>query len=98
MFAAVQPEEVRRLLEVLREVNTLEDALKILGPADPDYTGGLTVLDPERGGEGPTLESFRTLTYTRLSDTLDVVLTDLHKERVSIKFRGKYVGPPLGRE
>ncbi len=59
---------------------------------------GLTVREPEKEGKPPTLRTYRTLRYTRLSDNADVeAYADPAKGNVQVALVGKYMGRPWNR-
>jgi hypothetical protein len=92
LFAVVSHAETARLQEQLKGIRTVDDAIAVLGPADHDEPFGTGSGTLERDGVPPIAEYYRTLTYTKLSDVADVVITDYHRDRVGIAFRGKYLG------
>ncbi|TAK19469.1 MAG: hypothetical protein EPO40_33155 [Myxococcaceae bacterium] len=92
LFAVISPEEKRRLNQLLSGIKSVEDAFSVLGTPDHDDPHGLTAQRPEREGSAPTRQSYRSLTYSQLSDTADVILTDYRADGVHIALQGKYVG------
>ena len=71
-FTTFTPEEQGRLYRLFGGMRTLPDVVQALGPPDEDKERGLAVEEPEQEGKPPTLRRFRTLRYSRLSDTADV--------------------------
>ena len=95
LFTAFIPEEQRRLCRLFDGMRTLQDVIAALGLPDEDKERGLTVHQPEKEGKAPTMRSFRTLRYTRLSDTADVeVYADPAEDKVQVVLMGKYIGSP----
>src|SRR5262249_39745658 len=94
LFAVIQPEEERRLYKLLGGIKSLKDAIQILGLPDDDNPCGVTMKGPESDGAAPTTQSFRTLRYSRLSETADLCITDYRSNGVHFSLQGKYIGPP----
>ena len=94
LFAAVPPEEEERLHQLLCNLESLEEAIRVLGEPDMDMPFGDTVRQPEIDGRAPFSCSMRSLTYSKLSDTADVILTDYPGRGVAFTLVGKYIGPP----
>ncbi|MDB4928153.1 MAG: hypothetical protein JWM10_637 [Myxococcaceae bacterium] len=92
LFAVISPEEQRRLNQLLTGINSVEDAYRVLGTPDHDDPHGLTVKQPEREGTAPTRKTDRSLTYSQLSETAEVILTDYCPDGVHVALQGKYVG------
>jgi hypothetical protein len=92
LFAGISPKEQRRLNGLLTGIKSMEDAFRVLGPPDHDDPHGLTVLQPEREGTAPTRQSYRSLTYSQLSETAEVMLTDNLPGGVHVALQGKFVG------
>jgi hypothetical protein len=96
LFTNIADQEAARLYRLLDGVDTLEEVVRALRPPDYDREGGLTVREPEKDGKPPRLRTYRTLRYTRLSDTADVeVYADPAKGNVQVCLAGKYIGPPI---
>ena len=95
LFAVIPPQEERRLYKLLGDIKTLDAATRVLGPPDDDNPHGLTEQRAEREGAPPTVESFRTLRYSGLSDTADVYMAETRIGGVHFWLQGKYLGPPL---
>ncbi len=95
LFTTFGPEEQRRLCGLFDGMRTLQEVVAALGPPDEDKERGLTIRRPEKGGQAPTVRSFRTLRYTRPSDTADVdVYADPAEGGVQVVLMGKYIGSP----
>jgi hypothetical protein len=95
LFTAFTPEEQRRLYRLFDGMRTLQEVIAALGPPDEDKEQGLTVRRPGQDGQPPSTRSFRTMRYTRLSDTADVeVYADPTEGKVQVMLMGKYIGSP----
>src|SRR5262249_18444386 len=92
LFAEISDEEEGRLAELTQGIKTLEDAIVKFGPPEYDDPNGVKIETPESETTGPVIQSFRKITYTRLSGTADVHITDFIRDRVHIAFQGKYIG------
>ena len=75
---------------------TVDDALRILGPPDFDIPSGHGVGSPYLPDKAPVFEDFRTLRYEHLSETVNVDIADRPGRRVGVMYIGKYIGPPRG--
>jgi hypothetical protein len=75
--------------------------VRVLGKPDRDVARGLTVHTPAKGRTPPQITSYRTLTFSELSDTADVVLTDYGPAGIRFRLQGKYLDghrrPPNNR-
>jgi hypothetical protein len=96
LFAVITDDERNRLLRLLDGITTVDGVIQALGTADLDLPHGLISSQEESEGQPPTTASYRTLTYTRLSDAADVVITDYRHKGLDIILQGKYIGPPTG--
>lgn len=94
LFAVIPENERERLSKLIVGIKTLGDAARILGPPDDDLASGVTRRSPEDPGRPPTIQNFRVLVYSRLSETAELRITDFHEEGVRFSLQGKYVGPP----
>lgn len=79
--AAIPDENLRPLLAGVRAV---EHALNRLGPPDAEFRGGRTYAagDPYEPKHGP----FRTLTWSKLSDSMEVTLIDMGSDGIQFLF------------
>ena len=93
LFARLTNKETRRLTDLTKDLHTLEQVLTALGQPDRDSPVGMTIVAPERSGKPETTQNFRTLVYSKLSETAEVHITVYPTDRVAIMFQGKYVGP-----
>jgi hypothetical protein len=94
LFAVILPEEESRLYKLLGSIKTLDEAMRLFGPPDDDNPCGVTAKQPEREGTAPTVESFRTLTYSGLSETADVSIAESRTGGVHFWLQGKYLRQP----
>ncbi|MFO0648775.1 MAG: hypothetical protein U0326_21215 [Polyangiales bacterium] len=94
LFAVISPEERQRLDRLLAGIKSVEDAFRVLGVPDRDDPHGVTVEQPELEGIAPIRQSYRSLTYSRLSSTVEVILTDYRADGVHVALQGKYIGLP----
>ena len=97
LFAIVSDSEADRIHKSLEHINSLDDAIRILGPPDQDDPRGFVIHRPEKDGKAPTVESYRSFLYEKLSDTADVRIIEHPQEGVSISLQGKYIGPPFSK-
>lgn len=96
LFTSFTPEEQGRLFGLFEGMQTLQEVIAALGSPDEEKKRGLTIQKPEKDGQAPTMQRFRLLRYTRLSDTADVeVYVDPNQEDVQVMLMGKYIGPPI---
>jgi hypothetical protein len=93
LFAVVTWEEEGRLRKLFAQVRTAEDALQILGPPDDAIPAAVRPRQPEPAGAVPAAQRFRTLIYSRLSETAEVHFTE-RSNGYSVHLYRKYIGPP----
>jgi len=98
LFAAITIEEQNRLGKLLAGITTLNDATGKLGNPDRDEPAGITQMMPERDGNPPIIERFRSIVYCGLSDTADVHITDFREKGLGIRLQGKCLGQTEGRK
>jgi hypothetical protein len=94
LFAVISYEERERLFELLRPIRTMTDALSALGQPDRDDAAGEVRSRPEKNGQPPTIEYFRTMVYDRLSSVAEVWIIERPDGEVHCYLQGKYVGGP----
>jgi hypothetical protein len=94
LFAVIPAEEERRLYQLLSSIKTLDEARQVFGSPDRDSPSGLTERHPEQEGRAPTVESFRTLSYSGLSETAVVNISESRSGGIHFWLHGKYLGPP----
>jgi hypothetical protein len=92
LFAYITHAEADRLEALTAGLNTIEEAVAALGSPERDLAKGLRVHDPPKGRKAPEVKSFRSLTFTQLSKTADIILTDLGPAGLRFTFQGKYLG------
>jgi hypothetical protein len=97
LFAYVTEAEVERLEKLTRPLGSVEEAVRVLGPPERDTPKGLRVRTPAKGRRPPHVASYRVLTFTHLSDTAEVELTDYSPQGIRFSFHGKVLGKKRGR-
>jgi hypothetical protein len=91
LFARITLAEMQRLKELTRDIRTIDDAIRILGEPDADIPDGETSWTDDSETEPTQIKSYRMITYSGLSETAVVEITDHRKERVEIQFTGKFL-------
>ncbi len=91
LFARLTEKERARLIELTKNLRTLEHVVSALGKPDVDFPAGIVGVTPERDGKPEKTEFFRTLIYENLSETADIHVTVYPMDRVWIQFKGKYI-------
>jgi hypothetical protein len=94
LFATVTDAEDHRLRELFEQAKSVEDVILLLGAPDREHSNGYGIQSPERDGQPPLRMRHRTLHYTSLSQTADVMVVDYPSSRVGIMIQGKYIGTP----
>lgn len=94
LFATMPQAEVERLKRLTANLKTLDEALAALGKPDRRDPEGLTVHTPERGRRPAHVETFPTMTFSKLSKVADVTLANYGPKGVGFSFSAKYVGKP----
>lgn len=94
LFATMPQAEVERLKRLTANLKTLDEALAVLGKPDRRDAEGLTVRAPERGRRPANVETFPTMTFSKLSKVADVTLADYGPKGVGFSFSPKYIGKP----
>ena len=92
LFAVVPETEYERLHSMTRGINSVEDAIRVLGPPCSDEVISFPegyVWPVERGAKTPV----RALTFTRLSELVDVQISVNDDASVEVNFGPKYIGP-----
>ena len=92
LFAKISDAERNRLLELTRNLHTIEEVFAALGPPDIDNPNGWITESPEKDGEPGKVQAYRTLVYENLSETAKVNMTVHAAGQVAISFSGKYLG------
>jgi len=93
LFATLTTAEQQRLVELTKGLRTFDEVLMALGQPDLDNEASSVWVTPERNEKPETTQSYRTLVYTKLSDTADIYITVDPTDRVAITFMEKYIGP-----
>jgi hypothetical protein len=91
-FAVIPSAEEMRLLDITRSLHTVDEAIASLGPPDADIPVGLVSVKPEKDGNPPETEGFRTLIYRRKSEVADVHIRVDNAGRVNVALMGKFIG------
>jgi hypothetical protein len=91
-YAEVPMDEVLRLRDLTRRLATIQQAIAALGEPQADVSEGITIQTPATHDRPSKAASYRTLTFTHLSDVADVVLIDYGVHGIKFTFNGKYLG------
>jgi len=89
LFEVISNEEEARLAEILRPIQTVDDALKVLGK--PDFDDFEISRMPEQDGNPPKTHHCRMLRYTEMSDVAFVEITERLDGKVYWGLQGKPV-------
>jgi len=81
-FACISEQEFLRLQELTRQIQSIEDAFRILG--EPEFGVG--------GAEQELLEAARSLTYQNISETATIHITEYEQGKVRIVIQEKFIG------
>ncbi len=102
-WTQVTEEESDRLYDLLVDIATFDGALRVLGPPDEDLPEGVGVplsnselgdyMERFKRGEVAKLETQRAWKYTKLSETVDVLLCEQRPGGIHFMFTPKYIGP-----
>jgi len=94
MFATVSSEESMRLHNLIKDLKTEKDVIRVLG--EPTYVmdPGFTQQEPEKDGKAGEIRAFKALRYESLSDTAVVNANIDQRGNASISLFGKYIGKP----
>lgn len=92
LFAVVSHSEIHRLNELTKNIKSLDDAIARLGPPDYEAPEIETDITPHHHPTPEISRSFRSLVYSNLSETADVVISDRQERGIKASFRGKYIG------
>ena len=94
MFAAVPVEETARLHELIKDIQSESDALRLLGEPTHVLEPGGSSTEPEKDDTPSYIHLYRTLRYESVSDT---AVVDVHVDqygKTSISLFGRYLGKP----
>lgn len=94
LFAVIPSAELRRLERLTASVRTVEDALETFGAPERRERQGLMVHTPGSGRRPARVETFPTMTFTKLSKVADVTVNDYGPKGVGFTFSPKYLGRP----
>jgi hypothetical protein len=92
LFARVTVHEHAKLLDLTKDIRTLEDAIRTFGTPDSDMPQGTRAISRYSEEKPQIAESYRTLRYEKLSDTADVSIVDELRDKVRVQIYGKYIG------
>lgn len=96
LFHRLTHTERRRLCELTKDMQTVQDVMTAFGEPVIRPPVGEIVTFPERDGKPETTKSYSVMIYTKLSETADVRVTIYPADRVGISFQGKAVRKDLG--
>ena len=91
LFHTLTDVERQRLVNLTKDIRTLQEVTTAFGEADINQPVGLVITKPEREGKPETTQSYPVMIYTKLSDISDVRVTIYPTDRVGISFQGKAV-------
>ena len=89
LFAAIPEQERDRICELFHGLTNLDEVITRLGSPDHDMPRGRTKTWPEREGQPPTVEYFRTLIYSRLSESAEVRVSERRHHGFDVELIGK---------
>jgi hypothetical protein len=92
LFAAIPRDEEQRLAELLRPIETIQQALDTFGPPQMDSYSTIRDLHRDEPDHPPTVQRRPSLLYTALSDVADVRITERPDGRTSWTLSGKCLG------
>jgi hypothetical protein len=92
-FATISQREEERLRRRTSGLMTVSAVVKKFGKPDADLDEGIVLKTPESKEKPPTIKSYRSIVYERLSETADVRFTDYGPDGgLRVTFQGKYLG------
>jgi hypothetical protein len=80
------------LKELTAEIETFDDAIRILGAPDIDRKQGVTEISKYSETKPQEVKSFREVVYQDFSETAEIHMQDTEQGKVFIWFSGKYIG------
>lgn len=95
-FEALTWEEIRRLEGLTAEIRTVDEAIAKFGTPSSDMPRGVTIQVPASESSPPRTESFRTLHFTNLSATGEVVVVDYGVRGIKFQYAPKPRGSKSG--
>lgn len=88
-FAAITRSESERLQRLTSGLGSVEDTIARLGKPDGEDVSGTTIVTPATRREPPSVTTYRTLRFSKLSETAEVILIDYGPKGVGFSFQGK---------
>src|SRR5207237_1426164 len=93
--------EASRVHRLIRDLGSIDEILKKLGPPDRDSTSELPDDLPASmrtipGTDVQQVGPVRWLTYEHLSNTAEVQFTVYSNGKIDQLITAKYIGPPMG--
>lgn len=88
-FAPITNAESERLQRLTSGLRSVAEAIVRLGKPDAEEARGTTIVRPARRREPPTVTTYRTLRFSKLSDTAEVTLIDYGPKGIGFSFHGK---------
>lgn len=88
-FATVTRAESERLRRLTSGLRSVEDSIAHLGKPDADDVSGTTITTPATRREPPSVTTYRTLRFSKLSETAEVILIDYGPKGIAFSFQGK---------
>jgi hypothetical protein len=89
LFARIPPDEQTRLANLLIPLQSIDEAIRVLGT--PDYDGHSVANYPDDNGNLRSIVYHRELGYYKLSDIADVVIHERSDGKVSWQLDGKTI-------
>lgn len=89
LFATITRTESERLQRLTSGLGSVEDTIARLGKPDGQDVSGTTIVTPATRREPPSVTTYRTLRFSKLSETADVIVIDYGPKGVSFSFQGK---------
>jgi hypothetical protein len=93
MFAEVSSEESERLHNLIRQVKTELDAIRVFGDPTHVLEPGGRCVEHEKDDEPGQIHLYKTLRYEGVSDTAVVDVSVDQNGKVFISLFGKYLHP-----
>ncbi len=91
LFHRLTDAERQRLLELTKDLKTVNQVTNALGEPDRRHPVGVVTVTPEREGRPEITENLPLLVYSKLSDTAEVYVTVYPDDKVGISFQSKSV-------
>jgi hypothetical protein len=89
LFHTLTDVERQRLVDLTKDMRTVQDVVHAFGEPDIRQPTGLVVIKPEKDGNPETTQSYPVMVYTKISKTADVRVTIYPTDRVGIGFLTK---------